>query len=618
MDEVPDRGQKKHAQPAPKDGMRETIESVAVAFVLAFLFRAFEAEAFVIPTGSMAPTLYGRHKDVTCEHCGYHFEVGASDEVNESELLISRIETALCPNCRSENSIRELPVFKGDRILVNKFPYEFGKPSRFDVAVFKYPEEPKTNYIKRIVGLPSETIVIKRGDLYRRQQDGTLEILRKDDPDKQRELQILVYDNDFPEKGLHERGWPHRWAAVEQVSAQAVTSDEETIAGWRQSKTGWNEDEAGHSFRLDGNSSAGEDLRWLRYRHIVPTPADWEAVAPATGTFSSYRPELRAFPRPQLITDLCGYNAYTGGRSGQLYRDSYWVGDLTLSVRADIQTVADGGTFILELNEGTRAYRCRIDVISGKAELILRSGLSRDRKDEKVLATAETSIRGKGRYRFRFANVDQRLCLWINNTLVDFGPEAAYEFPETSNPSPQDEDLIPAGIAAQKLNVVVDRLLLERDIYYRSEHVVESRFDDFPEAYPETTGEPELRRLFSDPQAWYQVYQSGMRTAEFELGPEEYLVLGDNSPRSKDSRLWSNTRHARHRYAVPASALIGKAFFIYWPHGIPFLRDGEGFPITYHKEQDYSYYGTGSTQKTNYPDFRIPFYPHVTRMHRIR
>src|SRR5438067_1059753 len=48
---------------APKraDNWRETIESIVVAFVLAFLFRTFEAEAFVIPTGSMAPTLYGQH-----------------------------------------------------------------------------------------------------------------------------------------------------------------------------------------------------------------------------------------------------------------------------------------------------------------------------------------------------------------------------------------------------------------------------------------------------------------------------------------------------------------------------------------------------------------------------
>src|SRR5579864_2542094 len=55
---------------------RETIESVVVAFVLAFLFKTFEAEAFVIPTGSMAPTLYGQHRDVYCEQCGTRFAVG--------------------------------------------------------------------------------------------------------------------------------------------------------------------------------------------------------------------------------------------------------------------------------------------------------------------------------------------------------------------------------------------------------------------------------------------------------------------------------------------------------------------------------------------------------------
>ena len=60
--------------------MRETVESIVIAFVLAFLFRTFEAEAFVIPTGSMAPTLMGRHKDVDCPKCGYRYQVSASEE----------------------------------------------------------------------------------------------------------------------------------------------------------------------------------------------------------------------------------------------------------------------------------------------------------------------------------------------------------------------------------------------------------------------------------------------------------------------------------------------------------------------------------------------------------
>lgn len=43
------------AKPKRQEGMRETIEAVAIAFILAFVFKTFEAEAFVIPTGSMAP-----------------------------------------------------------------------------------------------------------------------------------------------------------------------------------------------------------------------------------------------------------------------------------------------------------------------------------------------------------------------------------------------------------------------------------------------------------------------------------------------------------------------------------------------------------------------------------
>jgi len=76
-------GQKTVNKPAPvtwSRTLRETVESVAIAFILAFLFRTFEAEAFVIPTGSMAPTLQGRHKDADCPKCGYHYRVSASAE----------------------------------------------------------------------------------------------------------------------------------------------------------------------------------------------------------------------------------------------------------------------------------------------------------------------------------------------------------------------------------------------------------------------------------------------------------------------------------------------------------------------------------------------------------
>ncbi len=50
-----------------------------MAFILALVVRGFEAQAFVIPTGSMAPTLMGRHKEVACPQCGFIYAVNASE-----------------------------------------------------------------------------------------------------------------------------------------------------------------------------------------------------------------------------------------------------------------------------------------------------------------------------------------------------------------------------------------------------------------------------------------------------------------------------------------------------------------------------------------------------------
>src|SRR5215211_468005 len=115
------------AAPTPKESHRETIESIVVAFILALLIRGFEAEAFVIPTGSMAPTLMGRHKEVTCPQCGLVYAVNASEEVEGvagDRLSERRVHTGICVNCRFQTRIGRDPSFKGDRILVMKFPYD--------------------------------------------------------------------------------------------------------------------------------------------------------------------------------------------------------------------------------------------------------------------------------------------------------------------------------------------------------------------------------------------------------------------------------------------------------------------------------------------------------------
>jgi signal peptidase I len=64
----------------------------------------------------------------------------------------------------------------------------------------------------------------------------------------------------------------------------------------------------------------------------------------------------------------------------------------------------------------------------------------------------------------------------------------------------------------------------------------------------------------ADPQAW-KVY-SRSNTVDFELGPDQFFMLGDNSAASKDGRLWEGS------YFVRRDLLIGKALFIYWPHAL--------------------------------------------------
>jgi signal peptidase I len=507
----------KKRQPPKREGYREMVESIVVAFVLAFLFRTFEAEAFVIPTGSMAPTLMGRHKDVRCPECGFDYRVSASEE---NEGSGDHVGWATCPNCRFTTAVDDQHSFKGDRILVLKFPYTLSSPKRFDVVVFKYPEDPKVNYIKRLVGLPGEEVRIDHGDLYVRPlgSDAPWTIVRKP-PDKQRILAMPVYDNDRQSPLLREAGWPARWQA-------------EADATW----TALNE---GKEFDVREPSDA---YAWLRYQHLVPDAYQWQRIEQG----AAFGP-----PRPQLITDCYGYNlGMDQGEDGLSKSDglgNYWVGDLSLSF--DVAVAQPGGELVGELVEGVRRYQVVFDLATGDATLRWR-----DVGDWQVLAASATELRGSGEFRVRFANVDDQLLLWVNDAVVPFGPPddpgAKYEPPP--DVGPVQADLQPAAIGARGAVVKVRRLILERDIYYGSGDVDISIPSD-PKQYAD---------VMADPQLWRERFRH--REKVFRVEPATYFVLGDNNPRSKDGRLWHGT------HTVKEHLMIGQAFFIYWPHGVPF------------------------------------------------
>lgn len=114
-----------HRRETQKNAWREWAESIVIAFLLAMVIREFFVQAFKIPSGSMIPT-----------------------------LLV------------------------GDRLMVNKLRYGpkirfthqrlpgFSKPNRGDVIVFAYPEDPKRDFIKRLIAFGGERVEIRDGDIY--------------------------------------------------------------------------------------------------------------------------------------------------------------------------------------------------------------------------------------------------------------------------------------------------------------------------------------------------------------------------------------------------------------------------------------------------------------------
>jgi signal peptidase I len=115
-------------------GIVETVKTVVYAVLIALVIRTVAYEPFNIPSGSMIPTLL----------------VGDYLFVSKFSYGYSRYSLPLGLN-----------LFSGRVAL----PISHG-PERGDVAVFKLPTDPSTDYIKRIVGLPGDRIQVRHGALY--------------------------------------------------------------------------------------------------------------------------------------------------------------------------------------------------------------------------------------------------------------------------------------------------------------------------------------------------------------------------------------------------------------------------------------------------------------------
>ncbi len=89
-------------------------------------------------------------------------------EIIVAAVVISQLLTrvvlinSIVPTSSMENLIEP-----GDRLFGNRLAYLFSEPERFDVVIFEYPVDPSEgNYIKRVIGLPGETVSIRDGEIY--------------------------------------------------------------------------------------------------------------------------------------------------------------------------------------------------------------------------------------------------------------------------------------------------------------------------------------------------------------------------------------------------------------------------------------------------------------------
>lgn len=117
-----------------KSAFREYVEAIGTALLLALTLRLFIIEAFRIPSGSMIETL----------------AIGDFIFVNKMAY-------------RSEIpwSIATVPMPYGGTTLK-----EWSMPERGDIVVFRFPGDPSVDYIKRVVGLPGDTIEVKKDRLF--------------------------------------------------------------------------------------------------------------------------------------------------------------------------------------------------------------------------------------------------------------------------------------------------------------------------------------------------------------------------------------------------------------------------------------------------------------------
>ncbi len=538
--------------------IKDTLISIMIAFTMAFVFRGFVVEAFVIPTGSMAPTLMGAHMQLRGPETGYQWPVGAYQSNPGDQTDYTDPQTRV--NVQDPISGAAIPQsdrrrYAGDRILVLKYLYAIRDPARFDVIVFKNPTNPADNYIKRLIGLPGDQIALADGDVFART-----------DPQNQ-----TTTSTDAAERAKlwEQPGWHvQRKDAITQRavwqtvydSAFAPAPPAKGSAPWVPSeKGGWNM--SPREYRYEGTGAAQ-----LVFDQTVRRSADQIRGGRAMSW---------------AIDDYYPYDEwyYENGMA------RFPVADVRL--RCGFEPAQGGETISMLLT--ARGHEFRATLGGGKATIAWRKpiGAVGALGAWENVASADAPALPSGKVsNVEFWHVDQSVQVWLDDKLVtkfeyDWTPGERIRY---ATGKPLAELLGP-----QQINPLGRNVLMDPAIYEPGKASVRFAFEG---------GAFKLYRVGLDRDLHYQPTSKGRGSgiaglgtspyAPLVLSPDQFFACGDNSPASLDGRLWEDVDPWINQHFPPPAGpypaagvihrdlLLGRAFFVYWPS---LKKEGDPVPV---------------------------------------
>jgi len=426
---------------------REVLHAIVGLAVLGILVQTWLFQGLMVPvvvtSGSMAPHLLGPHRQWVCATCGHTFQCDRES--------LSDVVGLNCPNCGAAYEGSDGVDRPGDRVLVDRSAFVWRSPRRWEPVVFRSPEDPGALCVKRVAGLPGESVEIRGGDVF---VNGA--IARKSIAD-QRGAAIGVYG--LPEIGSDEV--LERWRAEPPGSWQFVSGRFVHRA-------------IRHERDASLQSASATPIDWLGYCH-----------------HQCFRTNEK--PRPGPILDESSYDPSES-------RVLCPVNDVMLRCRI---TAAHGGMIYLRANAGGDEFAIEVDLDRSQASLM--------HNHQPVRAVALPSGALAPRALWELVLADHQLLLAIDGRTV-------IEFHYQPNGGGLENQAPRVAIGARGVEVELQDLEVLRDIYYT--------------AGPGRNGET---------------------GSQYQLGPDEYFLLGDNSPHSLDSRVWSP------QDGISSGSIVGRA-----------------------------------------------------------